>query len=439
MHNDRRQSSETPLWHRMDGSQGGNEIRLLCYTVLHLIYSWNDIIGAKCLHLVNEPNDMEILESHDATPDSHVIQEGKKTSFHVISLLMVLKQLGSELNGIVSLMREVHRRTKMRCVLLDNGVFQSKFEGGDVRFVVAVHYYRGPEPYLDPLEGGLERYVPLLFLNELGFDPFNPYKKNMGNIIDGVYTPRIVTHTFDSREAPSRGVNLLSQLLDKGPVVLVTESDYRNRSRKSQEETRFQGPANPTNFRSLSRRYSGRLCIVEFAISSPEECLPCWGRSAPIRSTRCTPTATLLKCLSLHPGFLKSLCGISPPLINLRLVYVCPPAIRHSFTLGPMCAVGIDGVGVVLSPSSGSIDYAISMRPDYHQAIIDVIKHYGWRHIAYLYDSHDGQSHMFSLILTRHLFTAPLMSLALCRIHFARIACLRENGGQTRALVDNTS
>nr|XP_018906951.1 PREDICTED: glutamate receptor 1-like [Bemisia tabaci] len=44
----------------------------------------------------------------------------------------------------------------------------------------------------------------------------------------------------------------------------------------------------------------------------------------------------------------------------------------------------------VLSPSSGSIDYAISMRPDYHQAIIDVIKHYGWRHIAYLYDSHDG-------------------------------------------------
>ncbi|GFG28171.1 hypothetical protein Cfor_07823, partial [Coptotermes formosanus] len=44
----------------------------------------------------------------------------------------------------------------------------------------------------------------------------------------------------------------------------------------------------------------------------------------------------------------------------------------------------------VLTPSSGFLDYAISMRPDYHQAIIDVVRYYGWRKIIYLYDSHDG-------------------------------------------------
>jgi hypothetical protein len=45
----------------------------------------------------------------------------------------------------------------------------------------------------------------------------------------------------------------------------------------------------------------------------------------------------------------------------------------------------------VLTPSSGFLDYAISMRPDYHQAIIDVVRYYGWRKIIYLYDSHDGK------------------------------------------------
>ncbi|XP_065349136.1 glutamate receptor 1-like isoform X2 [Cloeon dipterum] len=44
----------------------------------------------------------------------------------------------------------------------------------------------------------------------------------------------------------------------------------------------------------------------------------------------------------------------------------------------------------VLAPSSGLLDHAISMRPDYHKAIIDVIRYYGWRKIIYLYDSHDG-------------------------------------------------
>ncbi|XP_031359007.1 glutamate receptor 1-like [Photinus pyralis] len=44
----------------------------------------------------------------------------------------------------------------------------------------------------------------------------------------------------------------------------------------------------------------------------------------------------------------------------------------------------------VLAPSSGFLDYAISMRPEYHQAIIDTVRYYGWRSIIYLYDSNDG-------------------------------------------------
>lgn len=45
----------------------------------------------------------------------------------------------------------------------------------------------------------------------------------------------------------------------------------------------------------------------------------------------------------------------------------------------------------VLTPSSGFLDFAISMRPDYHRAIIDTVRHYGWKKIIYLYDSHDGK------------------------------------------------
>ncbi|XP_029675555.1 glutamate receptor 1-like [Formica exsecta] len=46
----------------------------------------------------------------------------------------------------------------------------------------------------------------------------------------------------------------------------------------------------------------------------------------------------------------------------------------------------------VLTPSSGLLDFAISMRPDYHRAIIDTVRYYGWKKIIYLYDSHDGKS-----------------------------------------------
>nr|QZH55024.1 ionotropic glutamate receptor 1 [Achelura yunnanensis] len=44
----------------------------------------------------------------------------------------------------------------------------------------------------------------------------------------------------------------------------------------------------------------------------------------------------------------------------------------------------------VIPPSSGLIDHAISMRPDYHRAIVDTIVFYGWKEVIYMYDSHDG-------------------------------------------------
>lgn len=57
----------------------------------------------------------------------------------------------------------------------------------------------------------------------------------------------------------------------------------------------------------------------------------------------------------------------------------------------------------VLAPSSGFLDYAISMRPEYHQAIIDTVRYYNWDKIIYLYDSNDGEfynSHLFISTIT---------------------------------------
>lgn len=45
----------------------------------------------------------------------------------------------------------------------------------------------------------------------------------------------------------------------------------------------------------------------------------------------------------------------------------------------------------VLAPSSGFMDFALSMRPEYHKAIIDTVRYYGWKRIIYLYDSNDGE------------------------------------------------
>lgn len=44
------------------------------------------------------------------------------------------------------------------------------------------------------------------------------------------------------------------------------------------------------------------------------------------------------------------------------------------------------------------MDYALSLRPEYHQAILDVIAYYGWKNIIYIYDSHDGKTISFQLL-----------------------------------------
>ena len=41
------------------------------------------------------------------------------------------------------------------------------------------------------------------------------------------------------------------------------------------------------------------------------------------------------------------------------------------------------------------LDYALGVRPDYHQAIIDTIRFYNWKKIIYLYDSNDGNFRYF--------------------------------------------
>lgn len=57
----------------------------------------------------------------------------------------------------------------------------------------------------------------------------------------------------------------------------------------------------------------------------------------------------------------------------------------------------------VLAPSSGFMDYALSMRPEYHKAIIDTVKYYGWKRIIYLYDSNEGMYYFIFYLLMSHI------------------------------------
>ncbi|KOB65991.1 Glutamate receptor 1 [Operophtera brumata] len=43
----------------------------------------------------------------------------------------------------------------------------------------------------------------------------------------------------------------------------------------------------------------------------------------------------------------------------------------------------------VLTPTSGLPDYAMSILPDYHKAVLGTVTYYGWKNVIYLYDSHD--------------------------------------------------
>ncbi|XP_041986304.1 glutamate receptor 1-like [Aricia agestis] len=54
----------------------------------------------------------------------------------------------------------------------------------------------------------------------------------------------------------------------------------------------------------------------------------------------------------------------------------------------------------VLPPTSGLVDHAVSLRPDYHQAVIDTVTFYGWKTAIYIYDSHDGLLRLQQLFLS---------------------------------------
>ncbi|XP_072931071.1 glutamate receptor 1-like [Epargyreus clarus] len=43
----------------------------------------------------------------------------------------------------------------------------------------------------------------------------------------------------------------------------------------------------------------------------------------------------------------------------------------------------------VIKPTN-LIDYALSIVPDYHHAVLDVIDYYNWKSVYYIYDSHDA-------------------------------------------------
>ncbi|CAH0402152.1 unnamed protein product [Chilo suppressalis] len=69
----------------------------------------------------------------------------------------------------------------------------------------------------------------------------------------------------------------------------------------------------------------------------------------------------------------------------------------------------------VIPPSSGLIDYAVSMRPDYHRAVIDTITYYGWKNVIYIYDSHDAN--VFSTIDDKPCLS-PDTKIACCSFNF---------------------
>ncbi|XP_050683641.1 glutamate receptor 1-like [Leptidea sinapis] len=47
--------------------------------------------------------------------------------------------------------------------------------------------------------------------------------------------------------------------------------------------------------------------------------------------------------------------------------------------------------------SPGVEDFALSLRPDYHKAIMDIIIYYQWANVLYIYDSHDGLMRLQSI------------------------------------------
>lgn len=44
----------------------------------------------------------------------------------------------------------------------------------------------------------------------------------------------------------------------------------------------------------------------------------------------------------------------------------------------------------IVAKESGRLDFVTKIRPDLHQAILDITAHYGWRNVIYLFHSNEG-------------------------------------------------
>ncbi|ODM98791.1 Glutamate receptor 1, partial [Orchesella cincta] len=59
-------------------------------------------------------------------------------------------------------------------------------------------------------------------------------------------------------------------------------------------------------------------------------------------------------------------------------------------------------------PAAPKMDFAIRLRPDLHQTILDTIQHYGWKNIIYLYNSNEALLGLQSLLQRLTLTDNPL-------------------------------
>ncbi|XP_043243542.1 glutamate receptor 1-like isoform X2 [Amphibalanus amphitrite] len=78
--------------------------------------------------------------------------------------------------------------------------------------------------------------------------------------------------------------------------------------------------------------------------------------------------------------------------VHLMLGYVNPDAFDtlHSYANTFQMPFVAPWFPQKVRQMSTSLDYALSMRPEYHQAVLDIINHYRWDDVIYLYDSEDG-------------------------------------------------
>ena len=84
----------------------------------------------------------------------------------------------------------------------------------------------------------------------------------------------------------------------------------------------------------------------------------------------------------LTPWFPEKVC--SPrSILDVLISCVLMNSAQNSVELG--CAYNF------LQIVSSFMDFATSMRPDFHRAVIDTIAHYGWKNIIYLYNTLEGK------------------------------------------------